>query len=141
MLNRAVSSPVLTPSRWITWRRTLSRKDTAILLRYVLVVAMLCAIGCLYLWQVNDIKNISDETIWLQKRSGRMEAENVSLMLQLARWQSPAHIDRRGRELGFVPSDEPLHVKLAPAAETQPMAGAEPGVQRLGETAAADTQR
>ena len=112
MLNRAVSAPTWTPSRWTNWRRTLSRKDTARLLRYVLAVVVLCLIGCLYLWQVNDIKNISNDTIQLRVETSALEATNVSLMRQLAQWQSPAYIEQRGRALGLAPAGEPLRVKV-----------------------------
>jgi hypothetical protein len=141
MLNKAVSSPTWTPSQRFSWRRILSRKETVILLRYVLVVMVLCAVGCLYLWQVNSIKNISDQTIALQSQAGDLEAANTSLMLQLAQWQSPAYIDRRARERGSAPVVDPLRVKLTSAVRTQPIAGTEPGVQRVAETGAVDIQR
>lgn len=141
MLNRAMSSPTWTPSRWTNWRRTLSRKDTASLLRYVLVVAVLCLVGCLYLWQVNDIKNISNDTVDLRVEASALEAVNVSLMQQLAQWQSPAYIEQRGGALGLAPAGEPLRVKVPATGAEQLGVSAASGAQQLADAGSAETTR
>lgn len=115
MLNRAVSSPAWAPSRWAEWRRGLSTRQAAILLRYVLGVAVLCALGCLYLWQVNTISIISSQTLALERQARDMEATNSLLMQELVRWQSPAYIDGRARALGMTPAGSPLRVKMSSA--------------------------
>jgi hypothetical protein len=112
MLNRAVSSPAWTPGRWAEWRRGLSTRQAAILLRYVLVVAVLSAMGCLYVWQVNTISIISDETLKLEGQAEDIEAANVLLMQQLAQWESPAYIDQRVRALGMTAAEPPMVVKI-----------------------------
>jgi len=112
MLNRAVSTPSWTPNRWTNWRRALSRKETSILFRYLLVVSVLCALGCVYIWQVNTISNISNDTLALESQAESLEAGNVILMQQLALWESPSYIAQRVRELKMVTAPEPLRVKV-----------------------------
>ncbi len=58
MLNRAISSPTWAPSRWADWRRGLSDSQAAMVRRYVLMVVVLSALGCIYLWQLNAITDL-----------------------------------------------------------------------------------
>jgi predicted PurR-regulated permease PerM len=138
MLNRAVSSPTWAPSRWAEWRRGLSTRQAAILLRYVLVVAVLCAAGCLYLWQVNTISILSNETMKLERQARDKEAANVLLMQQLAQWESPAYIDQRVRALGMAPAGPPLRVKVSGADRSQAAVSTGSGIHWLAEVGIAN---
>jgi hypothetical protein len=141
MLNRAVSSSTWMPGRWAEWRRGLSTRQAAILLRYVLVVAVLSAMGCLYIWQVNTISIISDETVTLEKQAKRMEAANVLLMEQLVRWQSPAYIDNRTRAVGMTQAKPAMVVKLSGVNMRQAAVSTESSPHRLIEAITAGVTR
>ena len=57
MLHRSTSAPVWSPARWVNQRRGLLTGPTSNLLRYVMLAAILTAIGCAYLWQVNSLSD------------------------------------------------------------------------------------
>jgi predicted PurR-regulated permease PerM len=138
MLNRAASSPTWPPSRWAEWRRGLSTRQAAILLRYVLVVAVFCAAGCLYIWQVNTISIISNNMMKLERQARDKEAANALLMQQLAQWESPAYIDQRVRALGMTPAGLPLVVKVPGSNRPQAAVGTGSVTYGLVQAVAAD---
>ena len=70
MLNQPISSPTWTPSRWSDWRRGLSDRQAAMMRRYVLMVVILSALGCIYLWQVNVITDLRQDT-WKMRAADR----------------------------------------------------------------------
>lgn len=102
MLHRPTSAPVWSPVRWLNERRGVLTGPTSNLLRYVVIVALLTAIGCAYLWQVNSLSTMYDNTHALQHESYQLEAENVILAEQLAQWSAPAYVDKRSTKNGFV---------------------------------------
>jgi hypothetical protein len=119
MLNRTISSPTWTPSRWSDWRRGLSDRQAAMVGRYVLMVAVLSALGCIYLWQVNLITELRQRTGETLDQLTELEAANVSLMQQLAQWESPSHIDQAARAAGWQRVDTPMVVQVPFAAGAQ----------------------
>lgn len=102
MLQRPISAPVWSPVRRIAARLGAATGPFSGLLRYVLIVGLLCAVGCVYLWQVNDLSTIHDDTAALQLKAQHLEEQNVTLAIQLAQWNSPAYVDRRSGEEGYV---------------------------------------
>lgn len=140
MIHRVTSTvpaPYL-PNRWgAGWRNTLTGPLSS-LIRYILLLAALCAVGCLYLWQASDITDLHDEIIHLRQASQRLEAANAFLMLQLAQWNSPAYIERQANELDLVSGQTPVIVKVTPSqsrVDTRQPGNPTPGslVQRLAE--------
>lgn len=125
MLHRTTSAPLWSPVRWVTGRLGALTGPSSGLLRYVAIAAVLTAIGCLYLWQVNDLSTLHYNTGQLQEQARRLEHDNVLLAEQLAQWNSPQYVDRRSTEQGYV---------VAPAstieAPTAALAPAEPGANR-----------
>ena len=55
---RTASTETLAPSRWSDRRNSLSARQAAMVRRYVFLVVILSALGCLYLWQVNVITDL-----------------------------------------------------------------------------------
>ena len=102
MLHRPTSAPLWSPARWRNQRSGLLTGPTSNLLRYVLLAAFLTAIGCAYLWQVNSLSTTYDNTLALQSEAYRLETQNVILAEQLAQWNSPAYVDKRSVEEGYV---------------------------------------
>ncbi len=123
MLDRPTSTPVWSPVRSLTDRLGALTGPFSGLLRYVLIAAVLTAIGCLYLWQVNNLSTLHEETLKLQGQAKVLEQQNVGLAEQLAQWNSPAYVDKRSAELGYVAA--PKRVIAAPSA--QPVVAAAPG--------------
>lgn len=102
MLHRPTSVPIWSPLHWLPLRRGVLRGPVATLLRYVAIAVILTVIGCAYLWQVNALSNLHDDTLRLQRLTARQEQENVILAAQLAQWNSPAYIAKRSAEEGYV---------------------------------------
>jgi len=117
MLNRAVSSPTWTPNRWTDLRGGLSDRQAARVRRYVLMVVILSALGCIYLWQVNVITDLRQKTWRMRAQTVEVEAANSVLMQQLARWQSPSHIEQAATAAGWRRVDAPTYVQIPPSDE------------------------
>ena len=117
MLNRAVSSPTWTPSRWTDVRRGLSDRQAALVRRYVLMVVILSALGCVYLWQVNVITELRQETWKMRDQTVEVEGSNAVLMQQLARWESPSHIEQAASAGGWRRADMPTYVQVSSSDE------------------------
>ena len=115
MLHRSTSVPVWSPLHWLPLRRASLRGPVATLLRYVAIAIVLTAIGCAYLWQVNVLSNLHDDTLRLERLTARQEQENVVLAAQLAQWNSPAYIAKRSAEEGYVFADAHI-VQVAESA-------------------------
>ena len=117
MLNRAVSSPTWTPSRWTDLRGGLSDRQAALVRRYVLLVVILSALGCVYLWQVNVITHFRQETWKMHAETVEIEGSNAVLMEQLARWESPSRIEQAASAAGWRRADTPMYVQVSAPAE------------------------
>jgi hypothetical protein len=102
------------------------------------VVAVLCAAGCLYIWQINTISIISNNMMKLERQARDKEAANALLMQQLAQWESPAYIDQRVRALGMIPAGPPLVVKVPGANRPQAAVGTRSVTHGLVQAVAAD---
>lgn len=125
MLHRTTSAPLWSPVRWVTGRLGALTGPSSGLLRYVLIAAVLAALGCVYLWQVNDLSTLHIKTGELQGQARRLEHDNVLLAEQLAKWNSPQYVDKRSTEQGYVAA--PARIIEAP---TLALAPAEPGANR-----------
>jgi hypothetical protein len=119
MLNRAISSPTWTPSRWSDWRRGLSDSQAAMVRRYVLIVIVLSTLGCIYLWQLNVITELRQSTWAMLDQTEEIEGANATLMVQLAQWESPSHIDQAATAAGWQRADAPIYVQVPFAPEAQ----------------------
>ena len=122
MLHRPTAAPVWTPARWLHQRREALAGPTSNLLRYVMIAAILTAIGCAYLWQVNSLSDIYDKTLGLQADASELEKQNVVLAEQLAQWNSPAYVGKRSTEEGYVVASP--HAILEPAVVASSSAAA-----------------
>jgi hypothetical protein len=116
MLNQTISSPTWTPSRGTDWRRGLSDRQAALVRRYVLLVVILSALGCIYLWQVNVITHLRQETGRMHVKTVEIEGSNAVLMEQLARWESPSHIEQAASAAGWRRADLPMYVQVSTPA-------------------------
>ena len=129
MLHRPASAPAWAPRRWAPLRRLTARLGAITgpssgLLHYVLIAAVLCAIGCAYLWRVNELSTIHERTLELQGQARRLEEKTVALSVQLSQWNSPAYVDKRSIEEGYVAASEQLIEAPAVAnAAAAPSAG------------------
>ncbi len=85
MLHRTTSAPVWSPVRWVTGRLGALTGPSSGLLRYVLIAAVLAAMGCVYLWQVNDLSDpCTSRPGNCKGRRAALEQDNVLLAEQLA---------------------------------------------------------
>jgi hypothetical protein len=118
MLNQTVSSPTWTPDRRTDWRSGLSDRQAALVRRYVLLVVILSALGCVYLWQINVITDLRQRTWKMHADTQEIEGMNAVLMQQLAQWESPSHIDQAARAAGWQRVGAPAYVEVQSLAET-----------------------
>ncbi len=118
MLNRITSTSTWPHGRTAGWRRDLWAGANSTLARYLLVLAAICALGCAYLWQANDLSELQQKTVKLEFKAAGLEKENVRLAEQTAHWNAPAYIEKRMREEGYVEAQSVVHTRL-PAAPVQ----------------------
>jgi hypothetical protein len=108
----AVSIPQATSTGLFRWRVARPVWD---LLRFIAIVALLCAIACLYFWQVNTIMTIRKEATDLRNEAQVRERDNAALMLEVAAWNRPEYIKNRAAAIGMAPVAAPAaYVELAP---------------------------
>ena len=74
--------------------------DKALLLFLLLLVAA-SALTCLYVYQVNAITKIQNETWYTKQEIARLDLQIAPLQLELAQWQAPQVIDSESAELGM----------------------------------------
>jgi hypothetical protein len=137
MLHRPTSAPVWSPWRSLTDRFGALTGPYSGLFRFVFIAAVLSAVGCLYLWQVNNLSNLHEQTLRLERQASALEQQNVVLAEQLAQWNSPDQVDKRSTQQGYVvASKRTIEAPAAPvpgssvsAAEVA-AAPAEPQVNR-----------
>jgi predicted PurR-regulated permease PerM len=119
MLHRPTSAPIWSPLRWLGERRAALAGPLSGLLRYVIIAALLTAVGIAYLWQVNSLSNTYDATLKLERQARDLEQQNWLLAEQLAQWSSPAYVDRLSAEQGYVAASvttlsEPMIASVQP---------------------------
>lgn len=126
MLHRPTSAPAWSPARRVSIHLGALTGPASGLLRFVLITAILAAIGCLYLWQVNDLSTLHDNTEKLHRQAGFLEQQNVVLAEQLARWNAPAYVEELSTQQGYVFAPKRLIAPMADAApaDAAPVAGA-----------------
>jgi hypothetical protein len=117
MLNRTISSPTWTPNRWTDLRGGLSDRQAALVRRYVLMVVILSALGCIYLWQVNVITDLRQRTWKMRAQTIEVEGANSVLMQQLARWESPSRIEQAASAAGWRRVATPMYVQVPSSGE------------------------
>ncbi len=114
MLNRTTVS---TPLAWGALRKRLLAGPNAWLSQLVLIAVMVSLLACAYLWQSNAISDIEGDTVVTLQKTAKLERSNTDLMLQLARWNHPAHIEQEARKQGMVPA-RPALVMQSPSQTT-----------------------
>ena len=108
MLNR---TSLTTPGMRLNWGallRGVLAGPNAWLMQLTLIAVVVSLLACAYLWQSSALRDIQKDTRQTERMLTTLEHENVSLMLQLAKWNAPAYIEERARKEGMVPGQTPL---------------------------------
>jgi hypothetical protein len=92
---------------------------TSGLLRFLILLAIICGLACLYVWQANTISSIRDETRSVTAEVQVLERKNVDLMLEYASWDAPEYIEAQSSEAGMVAGQTPVRVQLPGLGEHQ----------------------
>lgn len=87
---------------WLQWRHGALAGPTTALLRYVLILGLICAVACLYFLQANRLSRLDKATVSMAERAAALELENIELTRQWAQWNTPSYIQTRAKEAGFV---------------------------------------
>ncbi len=119
MQHRTTSTSTWWPGRMTGWQRGLWTGFNSALARYLLVLVAICALGCAYLWQANDLSELQQKAAELEFRAAELEKENIRLAEQSAHWNTPAYIEKRMREEGYVDAQSIVYTHL-PTALVQP---------------------
>ncbi len=141
MLNRTAAT---TPMPRIAWdalralRKGLMAGPNAWLFQMVLLAFLACLLTCAYLWQSSAISDIESDTQDIMRQSKALERSNVALMVQLAKWEHPAYIERMAKKQGMMPAQPPLvlqvPIQAAQAGSTDFLASSIAGLwQGLGD--------
>jgi hypothetical protein len=96
--------------------------STSGLLRFLILLAIICGLTCLYVWQANTISAIRDETQSLNAEVQVLERRNIDLMLEYAGWDRPDYIEAQSRQAGMVAGQIPVRVRLPELGEDRTVA-------------------
>ena len=120
MLNRITTTvPTIIPRIGLpSWRAALRTGPTSGLLRFVGLLIAVCALANLYLWQASLVSSMQDEVAAAQAAITRLERENVSLMLQVAQWNSPGHIKDVAQQQGLRAGQAPVRLQVQPLLDS-----------------------
>ncbi len=102
MLQRITTTPPAAPGRLADWRRGLLTGASSALLRYILIIAVLCAVGCLYFFQMSRLSELHRDIIKLGVQAEVLEQSNIELTRQWARWNTPSYIEEQAEAAGYV---------------------------------------
>lgn len=92
---------------------------TAGLLQFLMLLAVISALTCLFVWQADTIFAIRAETQVMTQQAQALERRNVSLMLEYARWDKPGYIEAESTESGMMVAQEPIRLQLPVLSERQ----------------------
>lgn len=120
MLQRITSTPTIAPGRPTSWRRGLLTGANSALLRYILIIAILCAVGCLYYLQMNRLSELHSGIIALNAQAHTLEQRNVELARQWARWNTPSYIEAQADAAGYAAPTAVIRVDSGTAADGGP---------------------
>jgi cell division protein FtsL len=129
MLNR---SSLTTPALRVNWDallRGLFAGPNAWLMQLTLVAVVVSLLACIYLWQSSALRDIQTDTRNTERKLTDLERQNVSLMLQVAKWNAPAYIEQKARGEGMVPGRTPLAMRVP--SHTQPAPQARSGMSDM----------
>jgi hypothetical protein len=101
MLQRITTTPPAAPGRLIGWRRGLRTGASSALLRYISVLAVLCAVGCLYFFQMSRLSDLHRDIVRLGEQAEVLEQGNIELTRQWARWNTPSYIEAQAEAGGY----------------------------------------
>jgi len=102
MLQRITTTPPAAPGRLAGWRRGLLTGASSALLRYILIIAVLCAVGCLYFFEMSRLSDLHGKIIGLGAQAEVLEQSNIELARQWARWNTPSYIEAQAEAAGYV---------------------------------------
>ncbi len=100
MLQRITTTPPA-PGRLADWRRGLLTGASSALLRYILIIAVICAVGCLYFFQMSRLSELHRDIIKLGVQAEVLEQSNIELTRQWARWNTPSYIEAQAEAAGY----------------------------------------
>jgi hypothetical protein len=98
---------------------------TSGLLRFLILLAVICGLTCVYVWQADTISSIRYETQTVKTEIKTLERQNVSLMLEYATWDTPDYIEAKSNEAGMVAGQTPVRVQLPGSTARQAAASSD----------------
>ena len=120
MLNR---TSLTTPGMRLNWGALLRGAlagPNAWLMQLTLIAVVVSLLACAYLWQSSALRDIQTDTRQTERMVTTLEHENVSLMLQVAKWNAPAYIEEKARKEGMVPGQTPLAMQVPKPTQPAP---------------------
>jgi hypothetical protein len=92
---------------------------TAGLLQFLILLAVISGLTCLYVWQAGTISAIRVETQAVREQAQALERRNVSLMLECAHWDAPGYVEAESSGPDMMVAQEPIRVQLPELSEHQ----------------------
>ena len=89
------------------------------LLRFLVLLVVISGLTCLYVWQANSISAIGGETQAMAAEVQTLERQNVRLMLEYSRWDTPGYIEAESSKSGMVVGPAPVRVQLPGLSQRQ----------------------
>jgi hypothetical protein len=116
MLNRTSLIPLLAPPGLVSLGQRWLAGPTSGLLKFLSVLVIISGLTCLYVWQASTITAIENNTAAMCVELAELERRNVALMLQVAQWNAPSHIESQSQWQGMMPAPQPIYVAVPGSA-------------------------
>jgi hypothetical protein len=101
MLEGTTISRPINHSETVGTNQAVQAGASSALFLFLLLLAAISALTCLYVYQLNSIARIQDETWYADQEIARLDLEITPIQLELALLQAPAVIDRESARLGM----------------------------------------
>lgn len=122
MIERTTLTPPLSRTDGLADSEALPARMASWILPFLILMIALSIVTCVFIWQANAINDTNANTTRLRAAASRLEQENASLMVELAKLDSPANVEREAARKGLTVRNAPA-VAVAPATAVIPLGG------------------
>jgi len=111
MLQRSALKPPMSQSEDAPTNAGEPAQVTSWIQHFLILMVLISAIACAFVWQANAIADTQYETLTLRREAVSLEQENARLMVRLAALNSPANVEREAARMGLSTAKAPaIHV-------------------------------
>lgn len=117
MLDRSSIPAPLTGTAGDSIRQAILTGPTSGLIRLTAILVVVSALTCVYLWQASQVAALNSKIVTVRAQTAKVEREYAQLILDVAKWCSPAYIEQKAAEMGLVVRSLATRVAVPGATE------------------------